>query len=90
MSCKSSDLLAWVLVGTFSDSIDSGGNDAAIVFPDVDVESVAEKAALYAFVNSGQVSHISNLLFIGSPADVLLSFVGLLEHEAHLRPRIHL
>ncbi|KAM0452340.1 hypothetical protein ACHAO4_005551 [Trichoderma viride] len=36
-------------------TLELGGNDAAIVFPDVDIESVAEKAALYAFVNSGQV-----------------------------------
>lgn len=33
----------------------SGGNDPAIILPDVDVDKVAEKVALYAFLNSGQV-----------------------------------
>ncbi|CAG7938584.1 unnamed protein product [Penicillium nalgiovense] len=32
-----------------------GGNDPAIVFPDVDIEKVAEKVAFFAFLNSGQV-----------------------------------
>ncbi|KAJ5257251.1 hypothetical protein N7478_013355 [Penicillium angulare] len=31
-----------------------GGNDAAIVFPDVNIEKVAEKVALFSFINSGQ------------------------------------
>lgn len=35
--------------------MDSGGNDPAIILPDVDVDKVAEKVALYAFLNSGQV-----------------------------------
>jgi acyl-CoA reductase-like NAD-dependent aldehyde dehydrogenase len=32
-----------------------GGNDPAIIFPDVDVNKVAEKVAFYSFLNSGQV-----------------------------------
>lgn len=32
-----------------------GGNDPAIVFPDVDVEKVAKNIATWAFLNSGQV-----------------------------------
>ncbi|KAK0759121.1 hypothetical protein N5P37_008610 [Trichoderma harzianum] len=36
-------------------TLELGGNDPAIVFPDVDVDKVAEKVALYAFLNSGQV-----------------------------------
>lgn len=36
-------------------TLSSGGNDPAIVFPDVDIERVAEKVAFFAFLNSGQV-----------------------------------
>lgn len=36
-------------------TLELGGNDPAIVFPDVDVDKVAEKVALYSFMNSGQV-----------------------------------
>lgn len=32
-----------------------GGNDPAIIFPDVDISKVAEKVAFYAFLNSGQI-----------------------------------
>lgn len=33
----------------------SGGNDPAIIFPDVDVEKVAQQIAVWAFLNSGQI-----------------------------------
>ncbi|KAL4863381.1 hypothetical protein BDV12DRAFT_29040 [Aspergillus spectabilis] len=36
-------------------TLELGGNDPAIVFPDVDVEKVAEKVAFFAFLNSGQI-----------------------------------
>ncbi|KAK1253466.1 hypothetical protein MKX07_001543 [Trichoderma sp. CBMAI-0711] len=36
-------------------TLELGGNDPAIILPDVDVDKVAEKVALYAFLNSGQV-----------------------------------
>ncbi|KAL7945573.1 Aldehyde/histidinol dehydrogenase [Trichoderma barbatum] len=36
-------------------TLELGGNDAAIVCPDIDIEKVAEKIALYSFLNSGQV-----------------------------------
>lgn len=36
-------------------TLELGGNDAAIVFPDVDVEATAEKLFWSAFTNSGQV-----------------------------------
>ncbi|KAJ5479974.1 hypothetical protein N7530_005483 [Penicillium desertorum] len=36
-------------------TLELGGNDPAIVFPDVDIEKVAEKVAFFAFLNSGQV-----------------------------------
>jgi acyl-CoA reductase-like NAD-dependent aldehyde dehydrogenase len=39
-----------------------GGNDPAIIFPDVDVDKVAEKVALYSFLNSGQVRRNLKLL----------------------------
>lgn len=32
-----------------------GGNDPAIIFPDVDVENVAQQIANWAFLNSGQI-----------------------------------
>ncbi|KAK0370547.1 aldehyde dehydrogenase, partial [Colletotrichum limetticola] len=35
-------------------TLELGGNDPAIVFPDVDVDKVAEKVAFFAFLNSGQ------------------------------------
>ncbi|TXC05560.1 hypothetical protein FocTR4_00009560 [Fusarium oxysporum f. sp. cubense] len=35
-------------------TLELGGNDPAIIFPDVDVDKVAEKVALYSFLNSGQ------------------------------------
>ncbi|KAH8880985.1 aldehyde dehydrogenase [Thozetella sp. PMI_491] len=36
-------------------TLELGGNDPAIVFPDVDVDKVAEKVSFYAFLNSGQI-----------------------------------
>ncbi|KAJ5778278.1 hypothetical protein N7520_001524 [Penicillium odoratum] len=36
-------------------TLELGGNDPAIVFPDVDIEKVAEKVAFFAFLNSGQI-----------------------------------
>ncbi|KAK2029942.1 aldehyde dehydrogenase [Colletotrichum zoysiae] len=36
-------------------TLELGGNDPAIVFPDVDIDKVAEKVAFYAFLNSGQI-----------------------------------
>ncbi|KAL1983182.1 hypothetical protein VTN96DRAFT_432 [Rasamsonia emersonii] len=36
-------------------TLELGGNDPAIVFPDVDVDAVAQKVAFYAFLNSGQI-----------------------------------
>uniref|UniRef100_A0A0D2XJM4 aldehyde dehydrogenase (NAD(+)) n=1 Tax=Fusarium oxysporum (strain Fo5176) TaxID=660025 RepID=A0A0D2XJM4_FUSOF len=36
-------------------TLELGGNDAAVIFPDVDIESVAEKVSTLAFMNSGQI-----------------------------------
>ncbi|PTD11455.1 putative aldehyde dehydrogenase FUS7 [Fusarium culmorum] len=36
-------------------TLELGGNDAAVVFPDVDIDSVAEKVSTLAFMNSGQI-----------------------------------
>ncbi|KAM0354384.1 hypothetical protein ACHAPU_001428 [Fusarium lateritium] len=36
-------------------TLELGGNDAAVVFPDVDIDSVAGKVAGLAFLNSGQI-----------------------------------
>ncbi|CAK7220386.1 hypothetical protein SCUCBS95973_004136 [Sporothrix curviconia] len=36
-------------------TLELGGNDPAIVLPDVDVDKVAEKVAFFAFLNSGQI-----------------------------------
>ncbi|KAK2684788.1 hypothetical protein QWA68_016338 [Fusarium oxysporum] len=36
-------------------TLELGGNDAAIVFPDVDIEKVAQKVSTLAFANSGQI-----------------------------------
>ncbi|WAO97099.1 Aldedh domain-containing protein [Fusarium falciforme] len=36
-------------------TLELGGNDPAIIFPDVDVDKVAEKVAFYSFLNSGQI-----------------------------------
>ncbi|KAH6999387.1 aldehyde dehydrogenase domain-containing protein [Ilyonectria destructans] len=36
-------------------TLELGGNDPAIVCPDVDVDKVAEKVAFFAFLNSGQI-----------------------------------
>ncbi|KAJ5736727.1 aldehyde dehydrogenase domain-containing protein [Penicillium malachiteum] len=38
------------------DKIALSGNDSAIIFPDVDIERIAEKVAYYTFLNSGQIS----------------------------------
>ncbi|KAG7406120.1 putative aldehyde dehydrogenase FUS7 [Fusarium oxysporum f. sp. rapae] len=35
-------------------TLELGGNDPAIIFPDVNVDKVAEKVAFYTFLNSGQ------------------------------------
>ncbi|KAM0542957.1 hypothetical protein ACHAPJ_012563 [Fusarium lateritium] len=36
-------------------TLELGGNDPAIIFPDVDIEKTAEKVAFFAFLNSGQI-----------------------------------
>ncbi|KAG8169601.1 hypothetical protein KVR01_000346 [Diaporthe batatas] len=36
-------------------TLELGGNDPAIIFPDVDVESVAQQIAAFAFINTGQI-----------------------------------
>ncbi|KKY33158.1 putative betaine aldehyde dehydrogenase [Diaporthe ampelina] len=36
-------------------TLELGGNDPAIIFPDVDVEKVAQQIATWAFLNSGQI-----------------------------------
>ncbi|KAL2848893.1 Aldehyde/histidinol dehydrogenase [Aspergillus pseudoustus] len=36
-------------------TLELGGNDPAIVLPDVNVDKVAEKVAFFAFLNSGQI-----------------------------------
>ncbi|KAF0645745.1 hypothetical protein FPSE5266_00232 [Fusarium pseudograminearum] len=36
-------------------TLELGGNDAAVVFPDVDIDAVAEKVSTLAFMNSGQI-----------------------------------
>jgi acyl-CoA reductase-like NAD-dependent aldehyde dehydrogenase len=36
-------------------TLELGGNDAAVVFPDVDIDDVAEKVSTLAFMNSGQI-----------------------------------
>ncbi|KAJ4152144.1 hypothetical protein NW765_017653 [Fusarium oxysporum] len=36
-------------------TLELGGNDPAITFPDVDIEKTAEKVAFFAFLNSGQI-----------------------------------
>ncbi|RGP73566.1 aldehyde dehydrogenase nad+ [Fusarium longipes] len=36
-------------------TLELGGNDAAVIFPDVDIDSVAEKVSALAFLNSGQI-----------------------------------
>ncbi|KAK1996013.1 aldehyde dehydrogenase [Colletotrichum falcatum] len=36
-------------------TLELGGNDPAIVFPDVDIDKVAEKVAFFSFLNSGQI-----------------------------------
>ncbi|KAJ5709928.1 aldehyde dehydrogenase [Penicillium malachiteum] len=41
-----------------------GGNDPAIVFPDVDIEQTAEKVAYHAFLNSGQLSHNIKRIYV--------------------------
>lgn len=36
-------------------TLELGGNDPAIIFPDVNVDKVAEQIAMFAFANSGQI-----------------------------------
>lgn len=45
-------------------TLELGGNDAAIVFPDVDIADVAEKLFWSAFTNSGQVCIASKRAYI--------------------------
>ena len=42
----------------------SGGNDASIILPDVDIEKVAPEVAMGAFINSGQVCVATKRVFI--------------------------
>lgn len=45
-------------------TLELGGNDAAIVLPDVDVESVAEKVFWACFMNSGQVCVAAKRVYV--------------------------
>ncbi|KAF2219480.1 aldehyde dehydrogenase domain-containing protein [Elsinoe ampelina] len=45
-------------------TLELGGNDASIVFPDVDVEKVAPELVLGAFQNSGQVCVATKRIYI--------------------------
>jgi acyl-CoA reductase-like NAD-dependent aldehyde dehydrogenase len=45
-------------------TLELGGNDACIVLPDVDVDSVAPTVLLSAFFNSGQVCHAAKRLYV--------------------------
>lgn len=45
-------------------TLELGGNDAAIVMPDVDIETVAEKLFWGAFVNSGQICIAAKRVYI--------------------------
>ncbi|MDR7104117.1 aldehyde dehydrogenase family protein [Croceicoccus sp. BE223] len=45
-------------------TLELGGNDAAIVLPDVDVDAVAEKLFWAAFANSGQVCVAAKRLYV--------------------------
>lgn len=45
-------------------TLELGGNDAAIVYPDVDPATMAGKIALFAFCNSGQICTAMKRVFI--------------------------
>ena len=45
-------------------TLELGGNDACIVLPDVDVDSVAPGILLTAFFNSGQVCHAAKRIYV--------------------------
>lgn len=45
-------------------TLELGGNDAAIVMPDVDVEQVAKRLCMGAFLNSGQVCIAAKRIYV--------------------------
>ncbi len=45
-------------------TLELGGNDAAIVFPDVDIESVAQQIFFSAFWNTGQICVATKRLYV--------------------------
>ncbi|KAK0102704.1 hypothetical protein ONS95_006306 [Cadophora gregata] len=45
-------------------TLELGGNDAAIIMPDVDIEKVAPQIATFAFLNSGQICLCIKRIFI--------------------------
>lgn len=45
-------------------TLELGGNDASIICPDVDIESVAKEVALGVFINTGQVCASTKRLFV--------------------------
>lgn len=47
-------------------TLELGGNDAAIVMPDVDVEAVADRLFLSAFANSGQLCIATKRMYVHS------------------------
>jgi acyl-CoA reductase-like NAD-dependent aldehyde dehydrogenase len=45
-------------------TLELGGNDACIVLPDVDVDSIAPGILLSAFINTGQVCHAAKRIYV--------------------------
>ncbi|KAH7019617.1 aldehyde dehydrogenase domain-containing protein [Ilyonectria destructans] len=59
-------------------TLELGGNDATIIFSDVDIEKVAARLALGCFLNSGQVCLASKRIYVHEEiyAQFLPAFVG--------------
>lgn len=65
-------------------TLELGGNDAAIIFPDVDVAATAEKIFWSAFTNSGQVCIATKRVYVHS--DIYEAFLAALTKLAKAVP----
>lgn len=61
-------------------TLELGGNDAAIVLPDVDIQEVAQRIFAYAFANAGQICMAVKRLYLHST--IYDDFVALLTDHA--------
>lgn len=76
-------------------TLELGGNDAAIILPDVDIESVAKSVYWAAFRNTGQLCVAAKRVYVADPiyaefADALDAYAATVQIGNGLNPNVQL